>query len=103
VVEAEFLFELLMRLFTDPPGFDRGGERFEARIGGQVRHIMFLFARRPAFANEPDLVARHALHAIIEHTVLMTLRNADAAGSKEARQPTFRASSPTDLLPIRVG
>jgi len=45
VVEAEFLLELLMRLLTDPSGFDRGGERFEARIGWQVRHIILLLAR----------------------------------------------------------
>jgi hypothetical protein len=33
VVEAEFLLELLMRLLTDPSGFNRGGEHLEARIG----------------------------------------------------------------------
>ena len=33
VVEAELLLELLMRLLTDPSGFDRGGEHLEARIG----------------------------------------------------------------------
>ena len=71
VIEAEFLLELLMRLFTDPSGFDRGGEFRQARIGWQVRHIVFLFARRPAFADEPDLVARHALHTIVDHAVLM--------------------------------
>src|SRR5512136_470580 len=57
VIEAEFLLELLMRLFTDPPAFDRGGKLREARVCGQVRHIVFLFTRRPTFADEPDLVA----------------------------------------------
>ena len=56
MVEAEFLFELLMRRLTDPPGFDRGGERLEARIGRQVRHIVFLLAGRPAFADEPAIL-----------------------------------------------
>lgn len=91
VVEAEFLLELLMRLLTDPSGFDRGGERFEARVGRQVRHIIFLLARRPALADEPDVVARHALHTFIEHTVLMADRNAHPAGREEACQPAFRA------------
>lgn len=100
VVEAEFLLELLMRLLTDPSGFDRGGERFEARVGRQVRHIIFLLARRPTLADEPDLVARHALHTFIEHTVLMTVRNAHPAGREEACQPAFRAPPPTDLLPF---
>ena len=33
MVEAKLLFELLMRLLTDPSGFDRGGQRLQARIG----------------------------------------------------------------------
>src|ERR1700690_758637 len=33
VIEAKFLLKLLMRLLTNPSGFDRGGERLEARIG----------------------------------------------------------------------
>lgn len=103
VVEAEFLLELLMRLLTDPSGFDRGGKRFEARIGWQVRHIVFLFARRPAFADEPDLVARHALHPIIKHTVLMAVRNAHPAGREEACQTAFRSSPPADFLPFLAG
>lgn len=57
VIEAEFLLELLMRLFTNPPGLDCRSELFQAHIARQVRHIVFLFAGRPAFANEPDLVA----------------------------------------------
>src|SRR5664279_1587515 len=64
-----------MRLLADPSGFDRGGEHLEARVGWQVRHIVFLLASRPAFADEPDLVARHALHTIVAHAVLMAIRN----------------------------
>ncbi len=45
VIETEFFLELLMRLLTDPSAFDRGGQRFEARVGWQVRHIIFLLAR----------------------------------------------------------
>ena len=33
VIEAKFLLKLLMRLLTNPSGFDRGGECLEARIG----------------------------------------------------------------------
>ena len=102
MIEAEFLLELLMRLFTDPSGFDRGGEFLQARIGWQVRHMVFLFARRPAFADEPDLVARHALHTIVDHAVLMAIRNANTASRKETCQTAFRAPPPTDLLPFRV-
>ena len=103
MVEAKLLLELLMRLLTDPSGLDRGGERLEGGIGRQVRHIVFLLAGRPAFADEPDLVARHALHTIIEHAVLMAIRNADTAGREETCQPTFGAPPPTDLLPFPSG
>ena len=78
VVEAEFLLRLLMRLFADPSGFDRGGERPEARVGGKSGHIVFLLARRSALADEPDFIARHALHAIVGHAVFVTVRDADA-------------------------
>jgi hypothetical protein len=33
VVKAKLLLELLMRLLANPSGFDRGGERLEARAG----------------------------------------------------------------------
>ena len=45
------------------------GVHLDARIGWQVRHVVFLLAIRPAFADEPDFVARHAPHTIIEHAV----------------------------------
>ena len=96
MVETKLLLELLMRLLANPPGFDRSGESFEAHIGRQVRHIVFLLACRPAFSDEPDLVPRHALHAIIEHAVLMAIRNADTAGCEETCQPTFGAQPPAD-------
>jgi len=94
VVEAKLLLELLMRLLTDPSGCDCGGEQLEARVGRQVRHIVFLLASRPAFADEPDLVARHALHTIIEHAVLMAIGNADTPGREETSQPPFDAPPP---------
>src|SRR3978361_629933 len=92
-----------MRLFTDPSGLNSGGEHLEARIDREVRHIVFLLASRPAFADEPDLVARHALHTIIAHAVLMAIRNADPAGREETCQPTFGAPPPVDPLPLRSG
>ena len=111
MVEAEFFLELLMRLFTDPPrldrggehfGLDRGGEHFERGVGRQVRHAVFLLSGRSALADKPDLVTRHALHAVALHPVLMTIRKADAAGRKEVGQRTLGTSSPTDFSPLLV-
>src|SRR5271154_5881043 len=66
-------------------------------------HIVFLPAGRPAFADEPNLVARHALHAVVVHAVLMAIRKADASGCKETCQPTFGASPPVDPSPFPFG
>jgi hypothetical protein len=52
--------------------------------------------------TNPDLDTWHALHAVIEHPVLMTIRKPDAAGRKEAGQRTFGTSSPTDFSPLLV-
>ena len=100
VVEAKFFLQLLMRLFADPSGFDRGGKGLEADIGGKVGHIVFLLAGRPPFADEPDFVARHALHAIIGHAVLMAVSDANATGRKETGQPALRAPPPIDPSPF---
>ena len=55
---------------------------------------------RPPLADEPDFFAWHALHTVIEHPVLMAVRNADTASRKETGQPTFGASPPSDPLPF---
>ena len=103
MVEPKLLLELLVGLFTDPPGLDRGGERLDGGIGRQVRDIVFLLPGRPPLADEPDLVARHALHTIIEHPVLMTIGDADTAAREETCQPTLGAPPPADLLPFLSG
>src|SRR4029077_8626670 len=89
-----------MRLLADPSGFDGGGERLEAGIGRKVGHIVFLLAGRPPFADEPDFVARHALHAIIKHAVLVTVRNANQASCEAACQPALCAPPPIDPSPF---
>ena len=53
MIEAKFFLELLMRLFADPSGLDCRGKLFETHIWWQIRHIVFLFACRPAFAHKP--------------------------------------------------
>ena len=37
VIEAEFFFQLLMSLLTDPPRLDGGGQGAQARAGGESR------------------------------------------------------------------
>jgi len=103
VVEAELFLELLVGLLTNPPGLDRRGEHLDCDVGRQVRHIVFLLSSRPLLADEPNFIARHALHTVIEHPVFVAIRNADAASREETCQPPFRAPAPADLLPFRSG
>jgi len=52
VVEPKLLLELLVGLFTNPPGLDRGSERLDGGIGRQVRHIVFLAPEGKEMARE---------------------------------------------------
>ena len=44
VIEAEFFFQLLMGLLAYPPRLDGSGQGAQARAGGQVGEIIFLFS-----------------------------------------------------------
>ncbi|GLR66630.1 hypothetical protein GCM10010909_13100 [Acidocella aquatica] len=103
MIEAKFLFELLVRLLTDPSGLDRGGQRFDGGIGRQVRHIIFLLACQTPLADEPHLRARHALYTIIEHLMLMAVGHPNTASGKAACQVTFRTLTLGDLFPFFPG
>ena len=89
MVEPKLFLELLVRLFTDPSGLDGGCKHHDGGIGRQVRPLVFLLSGRSPLADEPDLVARHALHTIIEHPMLMTVRNPNTAGREATAQPAL--------------
>jgi hypothetical protein len=69
VIETEFLFQLLMGLFTDPARLDGAGERFDRRVDGQVREVVFALSAGPTFADQPGLVAGHVLAAHIANAL----------------------------------
>ena len=73
VVEAEFLLELLMRLFVNPSRFDCRGERLETGVGRQVGKIVFALARGATLANEPGLLAWHVLRALLMDALWRTI------------------------------
>ena len=86
MVEPQLLLELLMCLFADPSGLDSSGERLEAGVAGQVRGVVFPFADRTAFADQPDLlVAGHGLHRAIGHTMPMAIGEPDRAAASRTR------------------
>ena len=86
-----------MGLLTDPPRLVRGGKPLERGIGRQVRHIVLLLPGRLSLTDEPDLIARHVLHAIISIRCLCPSGNADTASRKETCQPTSAVAPPADL------
>ena len=44
VVEAEFLFQLLMGLLTNPSRLDGGGQGAQVGLGRQICEVVFLLA-----------------------------------------------------------
>ena len=71
MVEPQLFLELLVGLFTDPPGLDGGSERLDGGIGRQVRHIVFLLPGRPPLADEPG--GRIVTHITDGATIVRTV------------------------------
>ena len=65
VIEAEFFFQLLMGLLTNPSRLDGGGQGSQASRSRQVGEIVFLLSRRPVFADKPGLVSRQMLLTLV--------------------------------------
>jgi hypothetical protein len=53
VVEAEFLFQLLMGLLADPSLLDGCGQAAQVHPRGQVREIVFLLSQHATAAEFP--------------------------------------------------
>lgn len=102
MLETEFVLELLVRLFTDPSGLDRGGKRLEDGIGRQVRHTVFLLYGRAPFADEPDFFTRHCLDATIEHAMPMACTS-DMVSSFNSATPARTASYDAARRGIHMG
>jgi len=57
VIEAEFFFELLVRLLANPSRLDGGRQGAQFGLRRQSGEIVFLLSRQPVFADEPNLLA----------------------------------------------
>ncbi|HEY6520738.1 MAG TPA: hypothetical protein VIZ19_15375 [Roseiarcus sp.] len=103
VIEAEFLLELLMRLFANPSRFDCRGERPETRVGGWIGEIALALAGGAPLADEPSLFAWHVLRALVVDAVLRTIGDPYANGGEGGRQRSLGSLAPTDAPPLRLG
>lgn len=54
VSEPKFTLELLVRLLANPSCYDCRSKTADRTADGQVAQIIFLFAVRASFANQPD-------------------------------------------------
>ena len=103
VVEAEFLFELLMRLLAHPARLDGRGERFQIGVGREVHEIVFLFPRGAALADQPGLFARHVLHAFVADALRLSVGDAHAQSGEAGFQQAFGSLAPSDYAPFFIG
>ena len=103
VIKPEFLFQLLMGLFANPSGFDRGSQRAQLRLGRQIGEIIFLLSRRPVFADEPGFVPRKMLLAHVLDPLRWPIGGSHANSGEASFQPTLGTVSPTHILPLGIG
>src|SRR5260370_11304629 len=103
VVEAEFLFQLLMTLFANPSRLDGGGQGAQVGRSRQVGEIVFLLARGAVFADKPGFVARQMLLALVPDPLRWSVGCAYADSSKAGLELAFRPGSPAHTSPLGIG
>src|ERR1700722_10428275 len=94
---------LLVGLLADPSRLDRGGERLEVGVGRQVGKIVFALARGAPLADQPGLLARHVLHALVMDALWRTIGDPHAYGGEGSRQRPFGSLAPADASPLCGG
>src|SRR6185295_6145238 len=102
MIQTELFLELLMCLFTYPSCLDGARELFDWDVGRQVGKIVFPFAIGSMLADQPGFLAGHMLRSHAADALGHSVGDPDADGCKTGREPTLRASPPTDLTPSGV-
>ena len=97
VIQPEFPFQLLMGLFAD-----RGSQRAQIRLGGQICEIIFLLSRRPVFADEPGFVPRKMLLAHVLDPLRWSIGGPYANSGEASFQPTLGPVSPTHFCHLAL-
>ena len=103
VVEAEFFFQLLMRLLANPSRLDGGRQGAQVRLRRQVGEIEFLLSRHPVFADEPGLVPRQMLLTLVPDPLRWSVGRAHTHSRKAGFELSLRAGAPADVLPPGIG
>ena len=96
MVEAEFFLELLVSLLAEPARLDRGRERFDIDVGGEVGQIVFLLA------DEPNLVTPHVVYAPVADPLRRPVGDAHGSGSETGLSGSLRSLAPGERAPFRL-
>ena len=103
VVEAKFLFQLLMSLLTDPSRLDGGSQGAQVHPGWQVGKIVFLLSRHAVLAYQPRLVSWKMLLTFVPYPLRRPVGGTNTNSGKPGFQPAFRSASPTHIFPLGTG
>ena len=103
VVEAKFLFQLLMGLLADPSRLDCGSQVAQVHLGWQVGKIVFLLSRQALLTDEPSLITWKMLLTFIPYPLRRSVGGAHADSSKSGFEPAFRPASPAHIFPLGIG
>ncbi len=103
VIEAEFLFQLLVSLLANPSRLDGSRQAAQVARRGQVGEIVLFLPRHPVFADEPSLVAGQMLLTLVADQLWRAVGYPHANRSKTSLELSFRTGAPTDGAPSGVG
>ena len=98
VIEAEFLFQLLVSLLANPSRLDGRRQGAQSGLRRQIGEIVFLLPRHPMLADEPSLLARQMLLTLVPDPLRWSVGDAHADSSETSlsfpfvpmRQQMFR-------------
>jgi len=101
VIDAKFLFELLMGLLAHPPRLDDRGEYSEGARRWEVRQLILLLAGRPTLADEPDLfVTWEVLVRAFSGAGRRSVWDANSHRRERRPERSFGAAPPCDGPPL---
>src|SRR5262249_976084 len=82
VIETGFFFQLLVSLLANPARLYCARQGAQVSLGWQVGEIVFLLSRHPMFADEPSLVPRQMLLALVPDPLRRSIGDPHADRSK---------------------
>ena len=92
-----------MSLLANPARLDGRGERLQIGVGREVGQIVFLLAGRAPLADQPNVVARQMLHALVADPLRPPVGDAHADGGEAGLQGSLGSLSPGERAPFRLG